>query len=674
MLERATVLSVGLVMAASAAAAQPPPPPPPPPGMGGVTTSMGEQASAPRFGAGAISGIVTDGVTGAPIEGALVALTAATGGSFTRPRQMTDSRGRYIFTHLPASGFGVIVVRPGYLDGGYGRVPGVNLATRIDLDEREWMTEGHVQLWKTASISGLVSDERGEPLVGIPVRILARTRVGGSLRWVPGSSVTTDDRGHYRIPGLLAGDYIVHVPSVQVTLPTGVIALYTPPQRTASTGAATPTPPQHPPDIVRGQDGTGVIVGHYATPDATAAGRAYPMMFHPASRTLDAAEVVAVAFGDERRNVDVHMQPVSTVSVSGQVIGPVESIANLPVRLLPLGSEALGTGAEAGITRTDAQGGFTFQRVPDGEYTILASRTVTEYSTGTSVTTPNVIPMAANAFLRGSNSMPVMGGTNVMLTSRSGTGVQATGRAPVSVGQQPVTGLTIPLSPSVNVSGHFEWDGSPTPPEGLPIPPAVRLEPADGDVTLGSYVSSPQPRITPGETPTRMTFRIENVLPGEYVLGRILGGGLGWALASAEAGGRDVLSTPLVVEGDRDLAGIVIRLTAQRNSLTGSVRDGLGGRAAGRIIAFPAAADAWQHAGVSGVRFANATIQADGTYTMSMLLPGDYYVAAIPLEDRYRSHEPDYLAAIAPQATRITVTPSSILTQDLRMITLKGGR
>jgi hypothetical protein len=331
----------------------------------------------------------------------------------------------------------------------------------------------------------------------------------------------------------------------------------------------------------------------------------------------------------------------------------------------------MGSGAEAGITKTDAQGAFTFDLVPDGEYTILASRTVTEYSAGPSTMRPIVIPNVANPFNSRSSSMSVAGATSVMLTSRSGVGLQATGRMAISVGSQSLTDLTLPLSPSVTVSGHFEWDGSSTPPDGLPISPSVRLEPADGDVALGTYFSGREPP-SPGEAPTRVTFIIENVLPGQYVFSRILAGA-GWALAGAEWNGRDVLTAPLAVEGDRNVDGLVIRMTTQKNSLTGTVRTEAGALATdGRVLAFPVAAVAWRQMGVSSVRFGNASISPDGTYTLPMLLPGDYYLAAIPIEDRQRAHDPDYLAAIAPQATRITVTPSSALTQNLRM--LGGGR
>ncbi len=643
--------------------------------MGQVTTFQATaQEVVPVFGTGAISGIVTDGATGAPLAGALVALAGGTTpGSQPRPRQMTDSRGRYIFTHLPAGGFTVSAIAPGYLDGGYRRLPDVTTGVRITVADAEWFAEAHVQLWKPASVSGLISDERGEPLVGIPVRVITRVHVGGAARWIAGPTVTTDDRGEYRIPGLRAGDYVVHVPSVQVTLPSGEIALYsTPRQRSTSTGAAGPVRTGQSPDIVRGADGIGVLIGHTATPDAAAVGRAYPTMFHPAARTLDTAQIVQLTFGDERRNVDVQLRPMPTVSVSGLVIGPAEAIANLPVRLVPQGSEALGAGAEAGITKTDAQGGFTFQLVPDGEYTILASRALSEYSTGAVTTmSPVMIPPAANPYNSRFSSQQVAGANSVTLTMRSGEGVQATGRASISVGNQSVAGLTIPLSPSVTVSGHFEWDGTDTPPEGLPFTPMIRLEPADGDLALGTYFST-RPPPTPGETLTRMTFSIENVLPGQYVFARLIAGAE-WATAGAEWNGRDVLTAPLAVEGDRNVDGLVIRMTTQKNSLTGTVRTEAGALATdGRVLAFPVAAVAWRQMGVSSVRFGNASISTDGTYTLPMLLPGDYYLAAIPIEDRQRASDPDYLAAIAPQATRITVTPSSALTQNLRM--LGGGR
>jgi len=201
MVRSVVLVCLGVLSVASAAAAQVPPPPPPPPGST-MTFGDGSQAdAAPTVGTGAISGVVTDGTTGAPIAGALIQLVGGAGQSGARPRQMTDAKGRFIFTQLPAFRDYTLVASPvGYLDGGYRRPPGAPALVRRGLKDGEWFTSGNISMYRPPAISGVVRDERGEPLVDIPVRVLVSTRIGGQDRWAA---------------GLLAGRYVVHALSTQ---------------------------------------------------------------------------------------------------------------------------------------------------------------------------------------------------------------------------------------------------------------------------------------------------------------------------------------------------------------------------------------------------------------------------------------------------------------------------
>src|SRR5688500_6451326 len=68
---------------------------------GGTTSISGMTVAEPAvFGTGVISGVVTDGTTGLPLEGVLVSLGGGRPGPAGRPLQMTDARGRFVFTHL----------------------------------------------------------------------------------------------------------------------------------------------------------------------------------------------------------------------------------------------------------------------------------------------------------------------------------------------------------------------------------------------------------------------------------------------------------------------------------------------------------------------------------------------------------------------------------------------
>src|SRR5262249_30526735 len=110
--------------------------------------------------------------------------------------------------------------KPGYLDGEYGRRrPGGQSQPLVLADEQK-IGNVRIFMWRQSAILGLVLDEAGEPVVGIQIRALRRTMVGGRRRCVAaGMPGWRDDRGMYRVAGLLPGDYLVAAPSTQVSVP-----------------------------------------------------------------------------------------------------------------------------------------------------------------------------------------------------------------------------------------------------------------------------------------------------------------------------------------------------------------------------------------------------------------------------------------------------------------------
>src|SRR5262249_43027045 len=136
----------------------------------------------------------------------------------------TDSKGRFVFERLAASSTYLIhVAKAGYTsDLGEVFPPGNGLLSagaRISLADGEWIDDVFIALSPPGAINGRVVDERGEPLVDVPVRVLAQIPLAGQFQLVAGPVTRTDDRGTYRIPGLPRGHYIVNVPSVQSAVP-----------------------------------------------------------------------------------------------------------------------------------------------------------------------------------------------------------------------------------------------------------------------------------------------------------------------------------------------------------------------------------------------------------------------------------------------------------------------
>lgn len=637
---------------------------------GGGTTSISGMTvpEAPAFGTGVISGVVTDATTGLPLDGVLVSLSGGRPGPAGRPQQMTDPRGRFVFTHLVPASYTISAAKLGYLDGGYRRLPGLTSSTPLGVRDGEWFPKADVELWKTASMTGTVLDDQGDPVVGVPVRALMKVRVAGRVRHAAGPSTVTDDRGRYRLSGLTPGEYIVHVPNVQVTTPQEPV---TPRPATASatTSASITSAAPDPDGVLRAEGGLGLYVGFYATPPAGGGAAAYAMAFHPASRSMGNATPISLEYGEQRQNVDVRLTLLPTVRVTGRVLGSPEALAKMPIRLVPVGSEGLALGAEAALTTTDAQGAFTFLRVPSGDYTLIASRTTSEFSVGGGISSSSLIPRSALSITSMSaSSLPGLSG--VMLSSRSTAGdLRLSGRVSLSVGDRDVDDVVLLLVTGITVSGHYLWDGAEAPAMGTRVEPSVRLEPADGDLSLVVRART-SPRGPNEVMPVPIPLTIEGVLPGSYVFGSVSAGT--YSLESIEWRGRDLLTSPLEVEGDRDITGVVIKVSSKPTSVTGSVSTATGPATTGAVVVFPATPGLWRNFGLSAMLFRTGSIAANGTYSFSQLVPGEYLLAAVPDEDRMKWTDPDYLASIAGVATRVTVAPGAKVTQSLRMT--RGGR
>jgi uncharacterized protein (DUF2141 family) len=621
----------------------------------------GEVRTIADVGTSAISGVVTDGHSGRPVTGALVQLSTVSQDRQTAPqtfpRQMTDSSGRFVFQRLAAGSYRLQATAPGYLDGGFGRVSGVvaALGAQITIQDRQWFRDANTVLWKPASIAGTIRDERGEPLVDVPVRILIAASVAGRDQWASGAVTQTDDRGAYRFAGLRAGRYAVQVPSMQITLPRGEVALY-------RSKKPDPLP------VIRAADGMGVMAGYLAVPAGR--GQVYPATFYPVARSVSAADVIDLDFGGQRSAADVSLVPVSSVRVSGIVVGPAAAIANLPVRLLAAGNELLGFGSETGLTRTDPTGRFTLAQVPQGDYTVLVGGALSEIqAAGAPFLESGVAPTAANPFLSGGMSRVSLGReSGLFLSTLTRGGDDVTGRVSISVGTDAIDGVVVPTRAGVTVSGHALFDGAEAPAAGRAIGrfgPKIGIEPADGDTrrTIGSSMNT--------ATLPDSTFSIRNVVPGHYRLtdgmaeARPNGD---YRLIGATWHGQDLFATPLDVTGEGPVTDIVVYLSSKKNAVSGVVRASNDKLSAGAVLIFPQDPARWREPGIVAPQFRTMDVSLTGAFSTENLIPGEYLIAAVRTEDRRRGLDIDFLKSLSPQATRITIDESSTLTMDLHII------
>lgn len=173
--------------------------------------------------AGSISGTIVNSVDGSPIKGANVHLH---GPQKEKPEAYTDierhstrsaANGTFLVDGLSAGRYSVFVSKPGYVgvQTKTSRRPTHGVA--LSLGAGESLTGEVLELVPSSAISGKIVDEEGEPVMGVQVDARKWTfsegrrtlqSVGGGRSF--GDSMT-NDRGEYRLFGLLPGRYYLVV-------------------------------------------------------------------------------------------------------------------------------------------------------------------------------------------------------------------------------------------------------------------------------------------------------------------------------------------------------------------------------------------------------------------------------------------------------------------------------
>jgi hypothetical protein len=628
---------------------------------GAIPVPMAPTPVAPLpLGTGAISGVVSDAATRAPLADAVVYLSFEGRGIGLQTRQFTDAKGRFAFVNLPpGANYTVTVSKAGYLNGGYTRdmTPGGS-AGSIVLREGEWMANARIDLSRPGSISGVIADERGEPIVGVYVRALAQLRIQGRAEWATGPMTTTDDRGAYRLAGLPPGRYVVQVPSIQATVPSTTVL----PAAGGRGGA--------PPDAVfDATPTTRLVIGRFPLPPPAAGGvaLAYPMTFFPGVMFVGQAGVIDLKHGEARAGADVRVEPVPTARITGTVEGPPDALSRLVLRLLPAGLEGLAQGSETATALVSTDGRFVFLNVPVGSYTIDAPLSVTEFTiaptSGQGFSSRLPAPPGTPGW--GSSSSMVEGappGTSstTMTGAYRGSPSQFAARVPVVVGAAGETSVVVQLRPLGTLTGRLVIERDPAKAAPTIAIPRVSLEPANGSPALGLL------RVQYGPEGAQENFTVEGLRAGAYCL-RINAVG-GWLIKSITWQGRDYTDQPFDAATAQEFVDVVVTVTNAAPVVTGMVRDGRGQPVANAaVIAFPTDRALWTNYGFTPTRLKSTRSSSTGEYRMSAVPAGDYYLVAVPAAQATAWQDPAFLEKAAGTAARISITWGGQKAQNLRI-------
>ena len=528
------------------------------------------------------------------------------------PRSLVATgEGQFAFRGLRRGGYGLTASKSGYLAGGYGVVrPGGNPQS-LALADGEQKTDVVVRMFRAATIAGAVVDDLGEPLVG--ARVVAARKVFGGLRTAGGiqALATTDDRGMYRMGGLLPGEYTVGVTVTQQSIP--VMGAAGPASGTfvsadrrfllAGGGA-----------LAAVQDGTGRLL-------------AYPSTYYPSARTSTQSTPVVVRSGDERLGVDISIPLLPAATVSGSVTSPDGQMAGYQLRLTPTDDGGVPVDSAAAFAATDADGAFTFLGVPAGRYVLQTERAQPRLAAGPAGS-PGQPPPMLFAFM------------------------------PVSVGDADIPALSVVTQPGLTISGRLELEG-PAPPSGSRTIASLTIDPLQVANRSTSSI---------GITGTVTSFSTPTMMPGRYRA--VITAPSGWEVKSAVAGAVDLIDGPFELV-DRNFTDAVITFTDKPSTILGNVRNAGNPDPDAVVLAFPSDPKYWPNAAAVLLRFVSARATPQGAFGPVSLRPGDYYVVAIAEELADEWQDARRLEELARHATRVTIGEAQTLTLELTRATIK---
>ncbi len=266
-------------------------------------------------------GVITGRILadGRPVGGALVIAQSAGGKIGDLQTVVSDDDGNFRVTGLSPGAYFLMTQIPGYVMPSDSSSP---LRRRIGENVS-------INLIKGAVITGRVTDEFGEPIVGARVVAYRARTLEGKIEFdskalnVASAGRETDDRGIYRIFGLEPGVYVVSLNGLALSVP------------------------------------------------GFTQSRREPPVYHPSSSRNSATEVIAPS-GGEASGVDIRYRLLRGHSVSGVVTGDTEggSVINAVAVMMLRAADRQPVAMEALITERN----FSLRGVEDGEYDLVATR------------------------------------------------------------------------------------------------------------------------------------------------------------------------------------------------------------------------------------------------------------------------------------------------------------
>jgi carboxypeptidase family protein len=606
---RALSISGLLVVLGVAAAAQQTPgqiaqPPRPSTGSQQPARDTPAQKDAVPTPTGRITGSVVASDNGRPVKRARVFVTAAElpGGRGV----LTDDQGVFDLVELPAGRYTLTVSKSGFVSLSYGQRRPLQAGTPLQLADGQQLKGIQFQLPRGSVIGGRVLDEDGEAMPGVMVRVMRYQYLQGERRLTPAGGGQTDDKGQYRVWGLMPGDYYVNAvarggafagPFGGPFGPGGPLGAGGPGGGRAAFGGRGG----------RGGPGPGAPAGN----DQEQIN--YAPTYFPGVGSVNEAKPVAVGLSQEVLDINFNMQLVRVARINGHVLNPDGTPVTSGNVNLTIDGGGGARGNQIGMNyggRIQWDGEFTIGNVPPGRYIIRAR--------GDDSETPQYAAQ------------------------------------PVTVTGEDLTDFTVVLAQSATISGTVSFVGAPG---ASPDLSQFRITaPATDQSDVG-----PQPNARVGKDGA---FVLSGIPAGAHLI-RSAGNARGFILKSVTINGRDVTDTAQPLRSGETLANVTVTFTDQQNEINGTVTNEQGTPIPDyTILAFSTDSTLWRPL---SRQIMTARPDQTGKYRIRGLPRGDYYLVAVDPAEQGEWFDPTYLDEHRLGAQHVTLGDGDIKTQDFKI-------
>jgi len=308
------------------------------------------QPKPPATPSGKISGTVVTGDTGKPVKRARVFASAVElpGGRAAT----TDDRGVFELADLPAGRYTITASKSGFITLSYGQRRPLQAGMPLQLADGQQLKGVDFRLPRGGAIAGRIADEDGEPIAGATVRAMRYQYQQGERRLVQAGGGQTDDKGQYRIWGLMPGDYYISATAAAIGGPGGRFGGPFGPGAFAGPGG-----------------------GRFGTFNSDQEPVAYAPTYYPGAASVSQASPITLGVSQESLDISFSLQLVRTSRIAGKVMNSDGTPATNGMMTLGVDGVTGGGRGQPGISygaRLQWDGSFTIANVPPGRYTLRA--------------------------------------------------------------------------------------------------------------------------------------------------------------------------------------------------------------------------------------------------------------------------------------------------------------